>query len=119
VKSAIAHCVPATEAVRSDLARIPATALAARCRPDRYACTSAGLFTAVGVLAPVGVLALVGVLSADGLAAAAGAPTRDPPRKPADSVPATIRPRARRLIRLPQKHVTIPFPSASRKPWVS
>jgi hypothetical protein len=56
------------------------------------------------------------VLTAAGLAAAAGAPTRDPPRHPADSVPATITLRARRLIRLLRTYLTMPFPQRPRDP---
>jgi hypothetical protein len=82
------------------------TAPTGRCRADRYACTSTGALTAAGVLT-AGVLTAAGVLAADGLAAAAGAARTDPP----SSVPATITPRARRLILLFCKHDTMRSPS--------
>ena len=81
VKSAIAQFTPATDAVCSESARIPATELAGRCRADTYAWTSVPVPTS-GPLAGVA-------------AAAPGAPIRPAPSATDGSVPASMTVRVR------------------------
>jgi hypothetical protein len=91
VKSAMAHFTPATAAVCSERARIPATDPPGRCRPDTYACTRVLALTPERAVTRVCAVTRVwAVTRVSVLAEAAGAATANSPQVPSASVPASV-----------------------------